>query len=77
VKLHLEGGKTLDITAQNCSTENKYIQTMTLNGATYDKNYITYNDVMQGGSINFKMSEKPNMQRGTSKKDAPYSMSNK
>lgn len=50
---------------------------MTLNGATYDKNYITYNDVMQGGSINFKMSEKPNMQRGTSKKDAPYSMSNK
>ena len=75
VKLHLEGGKTLDITAQNCSTENKYIQTMTLNGATYDKNYITYNDVMQGGSILFNMGATPNKQRGTKPDAAPYSFS--
>ena len=75
VKLHLEGGKTLDITAKNCSTENKYIQTMTLNGATYDKNYITYNDVMQGGSILFNMGATPNKQRGTKPDAAPYSFS--
>ena len=75
VKLHLEGGKTLDITAQNCSTENKYIQTMTLNGATYDKNYITYNDVMQGGSILFNMGATPNKQRGIKPDAAPYSFS--
>ena len=75
VKLHLEGGKTLDITAQNCSTENKYIQTMTLNGATYDKNYITYNDVMKGGSILFNMGATPNKQRGTKPDAAPYSFS--
>ena len=75
VKLHLEGGKTLDITAPNCSTENKYIQTMTLNGATYDKNYITYNDVMKGGSILFNMGATPNKQRGTKPDAAPYSFS--
>ena len=75
VKLHLEGGRTLDITADGCSADNKYIQRMTLNGTEYDKNYITHDDVVKGGNITFTMGATPNTRRGTQADAAPYSFS--
>ncbi len=71
--LHLENGKNLTITAGNNSDDNRYIQQMTLNGAPYTKNFITHNDVMNGGNIVYNMAATPNKQRGVAESDAPYS----
>ena len=74
--LHLENGKSLTITAKGNSDNTRYVNAMTLNGATYNHNYLTHDAVMNGGNIVFDMSTTPNTQRGTLAEDVPYSLSN-
>ena len=76
VKLHLENGRTLEIDADDNSSANKYIQAMTLNGKPYGKNYITHDDLMAGGKIEFEMGAQPNKSRGVTADSFPYSFSN-
>ena len=71
--LHLENGKTMTITAQNCNQENKYIQSLSINGTPSTKNFFTHDQLMQGGNIHYVMGSTPNKQRGISDSDAPYS----
>ena len=71
--LHLESGKTMTITAQNCSQNNKYIQSLSINGTPSTKNFFTHDQLMQGGNIHYVMGSTPNQQRGISDSDAPYS----
>lgn len=71
--LHLENGKTMTITAKNCSKENKYIQSLSINGTPSTKNFFTHDQLMQGGNIQYVMGSTPNKQRGISDSDAPYS----
>jgi len=53
--LHLENGKSFIISAQNISPNRYYIQSATLNGNNYNKSYITYSDIVKGGSMSFTM----------------------
>ena len=76
VKLHLENGRTLEIDADDNSSANKYIQAMTLNGKPYGKNYITHDDLMAGGKIEFEMGAQPNKSRGLTADSFAYSFSN-
>ena len=74
--LHLENGKQLTVTAKGNSDDTRYVNAMTLNGETYNHNYLTHDAVMNGGNIVFDMSTTPNTQRGTLAEDVPYSLSN-
>ena len=76
MKLHLENGKTVTISAPNNGDDKRYISSMTLNGKDHTKNYVTHEDLMNGASITFKMDSKPNELRGTKETDFPYSFSN-
>jgi len=73
--IHLENGKTITIDAPTNSADNRYIDNMQVDGEKYDKNYLSYPELIKGMHLKFKMQSKPNMKRGVSKKDAPYSMS--
>ncbi len=73
--LTLEDGKKFVVTADGNSEENVYIQQATINGKPLDKNWITYQDITQGGSLHFVMGPEPNTSRGTSKVAAPFSVS--
>ena len=75
VKLHLENGKTVDISAPACSDGNKYIEAMKLNGKDYQHNYLTHEALMDGARIEVQMVAEPNLKRGTADDDAPYSFS--
>ena len=75
VTLHLENGRRVVITAANNSPENRYVESMMVNGASYDKNYLTHSDLTGGMRINYTMSAQPNTQRGISDEAAPYSFS--
>ena len=46
-----------------------------MNGKKYDLNYLDLNSLRQGAQISFRLSEKPNLQRGILESDAPYSFS--
>jgi len=76
VKLHLENGKTVEISAPACSPDNKYIKAMKLNGQDWQHNFLTHDDLMQGTKIELQMSAKANRQRGIAADDAPYSFTN-
>jgi len=76
ITLHLENGRSFIINGKNNSKENVYITSAKLNGKNYTKNFITHNDIIKGGSLDFEMSKTPNMKRGTNEKDFPYSFSN-
>ena len=75
VTLTLENGNRFVIVAENNSPENVYIQSATLNGRSLDKNWITYDDIMQGGELHFVMGPTPNTTRCTTKMASPYSVS--
>lgn len=73
--LHLENGRTVSIKANDNTDDNCYVNSLTLNGKPYSKNYIKRSDLMQGAQFVYTMSAKPNYSRGTAESDAPYSFS--
>ena len=73
--LHLENGRTVSIKANGNTDDNCYVNSLTLNGKPYSKNYIKRSDLMQGAQFVYNMSAKPNYSRGTAESDAPYSFS--
>ncbi|NDV64795.1 glycoside hydrolase family 92 protein [Bacteroides sp. 224] len=76
VTLELENGKKVVINAPENNKKNRYVNTMTVNGNNYSKNYLTHKTLMDGATINFEMSPTPNKNRGVDKEDFPYSFSN-
>ena len=73
--LHFENGNNLVIDAQNNSKENLYIESLRINGQESTRNYLKHADLLQGGTIEFKMGSHPNLNRGINDDDAPYSFS--
>jgi predicted alpha-1,2-mannosidase len=62
--LHLENGNTFTIKAPDASKENIYIRSVTLNGKPYTRHYITHQDILDGGMMEFVMSDEPNREWG-------------
>lgn len=73
--LTLANGKQFVINAPANSADNKYIQSATLNGRLYEKNWLSHADILNGGSFNVIMAAQPNKSRGTSESADPYSIS--
>ena len=57
-KISLPKGKTFTINAKKKSEKDIYIQSVTLNGKKYDNTYITHQDILKGGVLEFKMGSK-------------------
>ena len=55
IVLNLADGKTFTVIAEGISEENKYVESITLNGQPYTKSYITHEDIVNGGTLVFKM----------------------
>ena len=57
--LNLKDEKTFTIKAEGLSKENKYVESITLNGKPYDLPYITHDDIVKGGELIYKMTDNP------------------
>lgn len=55
VTIHLENGRKFVIGAEDNSSENKYIHSMTLNGKQLDSYELSHADLMNGGELRLKM----------------------
>ena len=75
IKLHLENGKTVTISAPENTHSSKYVQKLYIDGNEYNHNYVTHEQLQEGAMLEFKMSETPNKLRGIDIEDAPYSFS--
>lgn len=75
IEVAMPSGNILKICAEGVSDKKRYVKSVRLNGENYTKTYITHEDLMRGGELEFVMSDKPNKRRGTAKGDKPYSLS--
>ena len=73
--IDLGKGKTFTIEAKNNSHENKYIQSATLNGKSFNKTWLSQKEITDGGVVSFEMGPEPNKKWGSRPEDAPPSMS--
>ena len=63
-EIRLANGKVFTVIAHGVSQENKYIQSAKLNGAQYTKTWFTHEDVINGGTLELFMGNRPNKKWG-------------
>jgi len=63
VTLALPGNKNFSIEAKNLSVQNKYVQSIILNGKVYDKEFINHIDIMNGGKLIYIMGPNPKINK--------------
>jgi len=73
VKINLGNGKYFEIEASDSSAENKYIQSATLNGKTWDKPWFHHDDIKDGGKLVLKMGKTANRNWGSQLENVPPS----
>lgn len=73
--ISLENGKKIVIDAFGNNKDNRYIQSLLVNKKPYTLNYLDFSEMQKGQTLLFNMDNKPNMSRGISLRDLPYSYS--
>lgn len=53
--INLPSGKKFTVRADNLSNLNIYVKNVFLNGKKLDRNYITFDEVLNGGELRFEM----------------------
>ena len=66
-----ENGKNLQILAKNLSRENRFIESVKLNGKPLSRSYLYYDEIVNGGKLEFTMTEKRNTAWATAADDCP------
>ncbi len=72
--INLENGKQFIIRAKNLSDKNIYIQSAKLNGKELTRSFITYNEIINGGILEFQMGNQPNKNLWITSESIPPSM---
>lgn len=76
ITLQLENGNTLTINAPGASEGKNYIRKLVVNGKETDRNFFNHFDLMQGGTIDFEMSDQRDTNWGIAPESRPWSLSN-
>jgi len=69
--IKLGNGKRFVIKAENVSDKNIYIQSAIFNNKFFTTNYISHNQLLEGGILVFKMGPKPSKKWGVRSEDRP------
>jgi len=73
VIIHLKNGKDFVILARNTSRENKYVQSIRLNGKPLNHLWFRHVDLANGGTLELEMGSTPNKTLGTTPSSFPPS----
>ncbi|MES2308560.1 MAG: GH92 family glycosyl hydrolase, partial [Verrucomicrobiota bacterium] len=65
LKIHLHNGKTIEIEAKNNSKNNKYIQSVKLNGKELDRSWFRHAEIANGAKFEIEMGNTPNQSWAT------------
>jgi predicted alpha-1,2-mannosidase len=60
ITMRLSNGKIFTMTAENLSDRNMYVQSVELNGKTWNSPFLPFSELKDGGSIVFVMGPEPN-----------------
>ena len=73
VTINLHNGKTLKIVCPNNSKDNKYIQSVRLNGKPLNQVWFGHADIVNGGTLELQMGNTPNEKLGSDPASFPPS----
>ena len=73
-EIQLPNGKSLVIEARNNGNNQPYIKSFKLNGKPTSRNWISHEELMNGGWWIFDMADQPNYDRGNQAWEVPFSM---
>lgn len=76
VEISLPSGEKIKLSAPDNSKDNLYIESMKVDGKEWTRNYLRFEDLVEGVKVKFNMSPVPDTERGTAKSDRPYSLTN-
>jgi putative alpha-1,2-mannosidase len=62
-ELFLPHNKKFIVIAEDLSKENKYVEFVMLDNKILDRNYITQEEIMQGGTLQFMMTNRPSVKQ--------------
>ncbi len=68
------GNKKIKLIAANYSAENKYIQSMKVDGKTWDQSWISHTDLIKANNIEFVMGKHPNKKWAISSRPPSFTM---
>ncbi len=69
--IHMEDGKSFSIKTNNNNAQNVYINSAKLNGKEYTKSFLTFDDIIKGGTLELEMNNAPNTKWGSDESDVP------
>ena len=58
VTIHLQEGKTIRVIGLNASEKNIYVQSLKVNGETWDRPFITHTELKKGAVLEFVMGDR-------------------
>lgn len=73
VSIRLHNGKTFSIVCKNNSGDNKYIQSVRIDGKPQDRIWFKHSDLVNGGKIELQMGNTPNLKLGADPSTFPPS----
>ena len=73
ITIRLHNGKSLQIICRNNSRDNKYIQSIRLNGKILNQVWFRHADVVNGGTLELELGNTPNKNLGAAPADLPPS----
>ncbi|RYG48060.1 glycoside hydrolase family 92 protein [bacterium] len=73
VKIHVPGGKIIDLTAKGNSEKNVYVRSRTVNGKPWTSTWISHADLVGGAKIVNAMADRPAV-RSVKPEELPYSV---
>ena len=73
-EITLDNGHTLEVTAHGLSARNRYVKSVKLNGIPVNRLYLTHEELLEGGTLEYEMAPKPNKRRGIATDTKPYSL---
>ncbi|MBE6346426.1 MAG: glycoside hydrolase family 92 protein [Lentimicrobiaceae bacterium] len=69
--INLKNGKTFTVVANNLSRENRYIESVKLNGKPLERSYIYFDEVHKGGKLEFTMTNNRKSEWATELENCP------
>ena len=71
VTIHLKNGHAFTVVAHQNSHENKYVQSIVLNGQALDRMWFRHADIANGGFLELTMGDTPNTALGAAVSSFP------
>ena len=71
VTLNLDNGKQFTIKTKKLTPENCYVKSVKLNGKPLERSYITFDEIYNGGELEFTMTAKPDSPWATQPENCP------